>query len=389
MRLSIRLAIGLVITAMVCTACGSSSKSTAGASSASSSYVIGGDYPLSGPNAIYGKLYVNMQNAAAQYINSNHLIKGRIVNKYGDSQALPAPAVTAAHQLISVDNAIAILCGFSAPSKAIGPVVTAAKIPEINGGASSPDLGKLGPYVFNDIPLADSQMSVLIPYLVHKDGLKRWGVLYSEETLGESLLATLQKVIPESGAKIVKTVSVTETTTNFSSEVAQLQSANPQAVFYASTSGGEIPAFVNDEAAAGMHVVNVNYAGADTPAVLADPNAVGSYFTNQAIDTSSTSPATLAFKAAFVKDYGNTTPSSLAWNYFNATLIVAEAIHNLQASHTQVTGVTLDREMHKGTFVVAGGVDKFASNGVLANASVNIDKLVAVNDEKLVATAKG
>jgi branched-chain amino acid transport system substrate-binding protein len=336
---------------------------------------IGCDIPLSGPNAQYGEDYREMIEQAVAAVNDAHLIRGRLATAYADSQALPGPAVTSARKLIEVDSAIALLNGFSSPTKAVAPIANRNQVVEINGGASGPDLAGLGPYVFNDIPLADDQAALITPYLVHTLNLRRWAVLYSSETLGESLLAALRRTVPEQGGEIVLAVQVEATTTTFQSQIAQLNAAHPDVIYVANTSGGAMPALVNELRASGSRTQVASYAGADIPQVVSDPNAEGVLFTAQRLNLAAPNRWTAQFVRDFRRNHPNTGPSSLQINYYNAVLVIAEAIANLQRTGTEVTSQNVARRIARDEFDVVGDTMKFTSRGTLEHPSIEIRRL--------------
>lgn len=368
-------------------ACGGTAGTTA-SSGSGSAITIGGLYPLTGANAQYGKIYVQITNLAVQAVNSDPSLGVKLRPTYVDGQALPGPSVTAMQQLVSVDHAPVVLSGFSAPSKAIAPIANRSQTVEINGGASSPDLGNLGPYMFNDIPLGSAQVKVMVPYVVQTLQKKRWAVLYSSETLGESLLAELNQLVPAAGGKIIKTVSVDPTTTSFQSEVAQIQSVKPDVVFFANTSGGTYPAFLNQEAATGVKTLNVSYDGADIPQVLSDANANGTLFTAQAINLKSDNQATQEFDKKFAAAYGvNATPDSLQVNYYNAVLLTADAISTLRHERKSVSGRAIRSVLESKTFQVVGGPIAFTSSGTLKSPVIQIRKILNGKEEVVRASS--
>lgn len=342
---------------------------------------IGCDIPLSGPNAQYGEDYREAIEQAVTAVNDAHLVNGRITTAYADSQALPGPAVTSARQLIEVNSAIGLLNGFSSPTKAVAPIANRNQVVEINGGASGPDLAGLGPFVFNDIPLADVQAELIAPYLVRNLGLRRWAVLYSSETLGESLLAALTRTVPAAGGEIVKTIQVEATTTTFQSQVAQLNAVHPDVIYVANTSGGAMPALVNELTASGSTARVASYAGADIPQVVSDPNAEGLLFTAQRLNLDDPSEQTQRFVRDFRRTHGDTGPSSLQVNYYNAVLIIAEAVASLQRSGAEVTSQNVAERIAHDEFQVVGGKMKFTPRGTMANPSIEIRRLTHGTEE--------
>lgn len=369
----------LAVVSVIGAACGTSTAKPSKPQTTSSgvSYVIGGFWPLTGPDGIYGPLFSKIANLAIDTVNSQHIFKGSFRGVFLNDQAEPGPAVTDMQQLTAVDHALAVLASFSAPTSAAAPIANRSHTILFNGGASSPYLAKLGPYVFNDIPLGSSQMPAAVQYGVKTLGLKRWAVLYSTEPLGEGDLAAIHTALRKDGGVLATAVGVSPSLTTYEAQISEIAASHPQLVFLADTSAGTFPTFLNEERAAGLMAVTMSYEATDTPALISDPNANGMFFTTQDLNLASKDPQTSLFMSEFAKAYGSsTTPIALQLNVYNAVLSTAEAIHDLQASGKKVDGPDLRSALVDHTFTVAGTTLQFNSNGTLKSPTIAIRKLV-------------
>ncbi|MCL8207336.1 MAG: ABC transporter substrate-binding protein [Actinomycetia bacterium] len=353
--------------ALLLAGCGSTGTTASGSGSGNSpEYVIGADIPLSGPNQIYGQLYQKAINLAVANVNASHLLHGQLKVDYVDGQALPAPSVAGMEQLVNVDHVLAVLTGFSAPTKAIAPIANRDHVVEINGGASSPDLARLGPYMLNDIPLADEQVQVMIPWLVQR-GLNRWAVIYSNETLGTSIFNAIQQALPAAGGQLEASYPVEPTAVDYQSEVAKIKALSPapNVVFLATTSGGLNPIIIKQLRQGGVNAQIVSYAGFDIPATVALPQAQGSIWPDQYIDYHYNDPATQTFNQTWSKQNAKP-PITLQTNYYNAVLIIADALKYMEDHHEAATGSNLLAAIHSvKRFPVVGGTLTFQSNGTV------------------------
>src|SRR5690606_14882778 len=129
-----------------------------GSSAHSADVTIGALFPLSGLNATYGDIFGSGVNLAAEHINADNLINGKLTVQYEDSQALPQQGVIGMNKLVNVSKVPYVLSAFTDVSKAISTTATRTKTVAINGGGVGPDLADLGPYFWNIIPLANFEV---------------------------------------------------------------------------------------------------------------------------------------------------------------------------------------------------------------------------------------
>src|SRR5690606_19682715 len=114
---------------------------------------IGALFPLSGPNASYGDIFGSGVNLAAEHVNADNLVNGKLTIQYEDSQALPQQGLIGMNKLVNVAKVPYVLSAFTGVSKAISTTATRTKTVAVNGGGVGPDLADLGPYFWNVIPL--------------------------------------------------------------------------------------------------------------------------------------------------------------------------------------------------------------------------------------------
>jgi branched-chain amino acid transport system substrate-binding protein len=363
----------LALSASACTSSGGSAGGAAagqtGGAAAGQTFNIGGAFALTGPQTAYGTLWQKVGEGAAAYVNSHHLINGQIKFTAVDDQASAGPAVTAVHQLIDVDHVMAVITQSSAPTAAMAPIAERSNVLLFNPGAASPTLAGLSPYLFNLIPLGQQQVAAVVPYVVKHLNVKRWGILYSNETLGNAMLKALNTTLLSLGATVVARESVDATDTTFSSQVAALAAAKPDAVFYANTNGPNYPTFLKEEEAAGLKALNVTYAGPEV-GLTATPLPTAAIYPTQLQGSGGSDAAGLALLKIVP------TPDTETSNLFNAVLLFAQAIAQLQKDGKQVTGAGLQNLIAHGTYTAANETTySFNTDGTLKNPPISIDRI--------------
>ena len=362
----VRIVVAALGVSLTAAACGGDDGGGGGGSGGSgATYTIGAVFPLSGQSAAFGEAYQVATDICVQYAN-DELIEGTMEIEYSDGQGLPAPSVTAMNRLVNVDDALAVLTGFSAPTKALAPIANQAQVPLLNGGASAPDLQGLGDYVFNNIPLADQQVPASVQYVVEDQGLTDWYVIYSNETLGLSMQAAAEELVPDAGGQISGESEIDPQATDFGSQVAAIRDADPDVVFLATTTGGQIPTLIRQIRAAGIEAQLVSYAGVDTPEVLALPEADGLVYTSQAVDYELDQPLTQYFSETFAEENPDVSPTTLQANYCSQMSILGTAIAALEQDGAEVTGEAIQQQITEiGTFDVVGGEVTFQEGGTV------------------------
>lgn len=350
------------------TACG-------GSKSGSSAYNFGAILPLSGQNQSFGSEFQEAIQLGTSYVNADLGLSKKMDVDYQDGQGLPANSVTAMNELVNVNKSLGVFSGFSSVVSAIAPMANRHQSLVFNAGANSPVLSQLGSYVLNDLPLANEQIPAATQYVVGKLGLKKWAVVYSDETLGQSVQAAINKDLPQAGGTVVKSVSVSSTATDFSSQVAQLRNTGADLIYFAVSSGTQIPTLAKQLRAAGVKAQFMSYGGTDIPVVLASPDAQGMLFTTQQVDLNDNNAATKYLVSQFKAKYPKQTMTTAQVNYFNAALIIGTALKKLEEDKKSVTGASVLQQIQAGhSYQVAGGTITFNSDGT-TTTPIDVTKL--------------
>lgn len=325
---------------------------------------IGALFPLSGPNASYGDVFGSGANLAAEHINADNLIDGKLTIQYEDSQALPQQGVIAMNKLVNVAKVPYVLTAFTGVSKAISTTASRTKTVAVNGGGVGPDLANLGPFFWNVIPLATDEVRAILPYLIKEQNLKKMVLVYVDDPLGEGVKMELTESLPAAGGELVESLSVPATAQQFSGIAARVRAANPDVVYIASY-GSQQSQIIKQFRDNGVTQQLVSYTAFSIPETNALPEAKGALYTSQNIDWESTDPIT----RRFVDDYKakhNKLPTAYIANYYNAVRLFGLLAHELNKKGKPITGETLlEQRLETKTFDLVGGKVTFAENGTV------------------------
>ncbi len=193
---------------------------------------IGAILPLTGESARYGQYIREGIDLAVAEINTDHGINGRpLTIIYEDDAAQPRLAASAMTKLAEIDH-VPVVIG----SWASGCVLAEAPIAEkmkvvVMAIAISPKITAAGDYIFRIQPSATSYINALVPYLVHKVGVRKLAVLYVNNDFGLSQAADIREQFEAQGGTIVFAKGFPSGTADFRTEIAELRKANPDAVF--------------------------------------------------------------------------------------------------------------------------------------------------------------
>jgi ABC-type branched-subunit amino acid transport system substrate-binding protein len=117
----------------------------------------------------------------------------------------------------------------------IGPIITseyAAKESQIREIpiitlSQKPDIPELGDYVFRVFLTPQMQMDTLVPYVVNELGIKRFAVLYPEETYGDIFFKIFRDRVLDHGASLVAVESYKPEQTDFATQIKKFSKKRP------------------------------------------------------------------------------------------------------------------------------------------------------------------
>src|SRR5205085_8661516 len=81
-----------------------------------------------------------------------------------DTQADPQLGIQMTNRLVSVEKVPVFITAWSGVVKAVAPIANDNRVVELSIGASSPDVAKLGDYVYTTFPLADIDLTAVAQY---------------------------------------------------------------------------------------------------------------------------------------------------------------------------------------------------------------------------------
>jgi len=193
---------------------------------------IGVVLPLSGPSAFYGADQVKAISWAVEDINKAGGIDGRPLQMVAiDSQADPQVGISAVNRLVFVEKAPAYIVSWSGVVRATAVVANREKILEISSGATSPNIAKLGEFVYTIFPLADVEATAAAKWQVSKLNKSRAAVVYVNNEGGIDGAKLYRDAFIAAGGSVVAFEAYDPKQTDFSGMLLRVQASNPDVIW--------------------------------------------------------------------------------------------------------------------------------------------------------------
>ena len=268
-KMKASLAVALVMSMSLLTACGGSAGKKAdtteksgetqaakeGNAAEGGTIKLGVLAPLTGTNAEYGKGFQIAMQMAVDKINADGGVKGKKFElSVKDSKGDQKESSDLARQFADDEEIMAILGDFtSGCCMANASIVDEAGIVQLSPTASNPDYAPMSKYCFSIMGLQSAEAPFAAKYLLQKyAGAKNVGVIYINSDWGTSAFSNFEKAAKEIGLNIAVSVNYVQDEKDFSSLITKLKSANPDHVIILDQ--GAVPQIINQIRTSGWDV---------------------------------------------------------------------------------------------------------------------------------------
>ena len=207
---------------------------TSGKPAPAAEWKVGAYLSLSGEDAAFGIFTKDGIELAVDEINKAGGVKGKLVKVlYEDDKSNPQEATNKVLQLIDRDKVSALIGELvSSRSKAGGIVANNKHVPMITPSATSPEVTKVGPFVFRVCFTDDVQGQATADFVVDKLGKKRVGMLFASDDLYSSGLAEeFRAHLKKRGGSIVAEKGFLKKETNFTTYLNEIKDAKPDIIY--------------------------------------------------------------------------------------------------------------------------------------------------------------
>ncbi len=357
-KVSLFLAVGVLMLAVAVSGCGSSGGDK---KPASDTIKIGLAAPLTGASAQDGESIKNGVQLAIDEVNAKGGIKGKkVALVVQDDKTDPKEAAIVANKLAEDKSVLAVVGHFNSSATLAGaPVYNKAGVVEISPGSSSPAVTKAGDYTFRVITTDAFQGEVVAKWAINDLKFKKIAIIYENSDYGKGLSDVFAKEAKKLGATIVSNDSyLLGETKDFSAILTKVKSQAPDMIF--------IGGLYNETALIAKQAHNMN--------LNAPIMGVDAIYSNALIDLGkkdvegimligffhegTDNPVAQAFIKAYKEKYKQSPATYAAYGY-DAAKIVLECIDKAGADRKAIRDYMAKMKDFKG----ATGINTFDANG--------------------------
>ncbi|MET0969455.1 MAG: ABC transporter substrate-binding protein [Tardiphaga sp.] len=292
--------------------------------------VIGASVPDTGPAAAPAIWQRWGYQLALDEANAAGGVLGRKVEMIAyDNRCNPSEAVNVANKLIEAKVVAIVGAHCSSATLATMPLIAAAKIPMVDGIASSPKISELSgvggnDWAFRINPTDDDMMQALGVYL-NGSKIKRVAILGEDTDFGRGGAAAFAAVAKQNGIEVVSTDFHPQSYPDFSSLLTRIQQSKPDAIAIFQLAGDQLN-FLRNAMQLGVKIPYIGRfdPGGNNLSIIQAGGMEGSitaWTYSYLVDT----PANKAFSAEIEKQH-KTTPVLQTWAGYDVMRLVLKAI---------------------------------------------------------------
>ena len=282
---------------------------------------IGVIAPLSGPLSRQGEWMRNGVNLAYAELNSVNKKHIRLV--FEDSECKPQSTTTALNKLINIDNIEAYIGPFCGSPEFAAMEVS--KNTRTIALTPSSNYGKQNNYFFSTQTLLTKEPEKLAEFAYNNLGISTAAILYFNNDFGLFTKNAFKKKFEQLGGVITNTETINSfTQKDFRTELTKIKSNNPDGIFIAYASLGNI---VNQVRILGIKSRLLSTFGVETPENLriAGKNLEGAVYTYKGTSQNKLSQKQLNFIKKYREKYGEE-PGMIAAESYDAYMILVSAL---------------------------------------------------------------
>jgi len=342
-------------------------------------FPIGALFPMTGPQAFYGRVMSRGAQMAIDHLNESGGVEGyRLKLIITDFKNVDTElAINGMKKMIVIDKVPFVLVSFSAVILGVQPLCEKKRVLMINPGAYSPHLMNK-PYLYSTKHIQTQMIPPMIHFLWQK-GIRKLGLIYIDNPAGIVPADDIIKPIWTSmGGTIVASLSHPPGLTNFIPHLTRIRNENPDAIYDIST--GQDQAYV---------IKNAREMGLNIPITVPDwapdyyeiagTTSENVYIPGDYFDKDKTDTPTRKFVTEYEARWKES-PEIFAANYYDTVYNLLSALIKrvIQKSGNPFHGNELERAIWEDpTFeTIYGGKMKLNKNGTCSNKPMGIFQIV-------------
>lgn len=303
--------------------------------------------PLTGSQALFGADQAKAAQWAVDDINAKGGIEGRPLELVLlDTQADPRLGINAVNRLINVDKVPVFITAWSSVVKAVAPIANRSKVLELSVGANSPDIAKLGDYVYTTYPLADVDVRAQARYARETLKKQNAAVLYIHNDSGVEGARIYRDAFQQAGGKVVAYEAYDTQATDYTGALLKVRSANPD-IIHVQGLVSDLPQVVAQLRQLGLKQPISTYSAGYNPKVVEQLGAAAEGMLVSALAPSAEQNANIA---TFVERWQKTEkriPNGLPYTQYlyDAPYLVGQLYTHLIKANKPLTGENMKKAL--------------------------------------------
>ena len=290
---------------------------------------IGAALALSGPAAAAGTAQRNGLSLAQDEINAAHLLGNARLEVMVEDVPDRERASEAFQKFVSTNHLVAIVGPtLSDDALAVDPIAQQAAVPVIAISNSASSLTEIGPFVFRE-SLPESRITTATVEAVKRQlGVRRAALLYADTDANRSGSRGFKKALLESGVQIVDEQTFTSGDTDFTPQLTEIASADPDALFVSASGREAAPILIQ---ARQLGLTNVPIVGSGALASAGVIRRAGDAAEGLIVGTSWSAANTNPKNQQFIQSYRarfDAEPDPFAAEAYTGAYLVAEGLKN-------------------------------------------------------------
>ncbi len=329
--------------------------------------------PMTGGQATYGQDQVKAAQWGIEAVNAAGGVNGRMIEAVIlDTQADARTGIEAVNRLISVEKVPVFVTAWSEVVKAVAPIANDSRVVELSVGANSPEIARLGDYVYTTFPLAEVDITAVARYSATTLGRKRAAVLFINNETGITAAQVYRNAFTRAGAQIVAYEAYDPKATDWTGQILKVRLASPD-IIHIQGLVADTPQLIAQLRQLGMTQTISSYSAIYNPRLIQQlGQAANGVIATSLAPGASDSPAVKAYVERWKKEVGRE-PNGLPYTQYlyDVPFLITTVFRSLDDHGRPITGESFREQM------VAIGTFQLPLTGKLAiNPDHTVNKSV-------------
>lgn len=303
--------------------------------------------PLTGSQALFGADQAKAAQWAVDDINAKGGVDGHQFEMILlDTQADPRLGINAVNRLVNVDRVPVFGTAWSAVVKAVAPIANRSEVLGLSVGANSPEIAKLGDYIYTTYPLADVDVVAQARYARETLKKERAAVLYIHNDSGVEGGKIYRDAFEKLGGKVVAYEAYDAQSTDYTGALLKVRASNPE-IIHIQGLVSDLPQVVAQLSQLGLKQPISTYSAGYNPKIVAQLGAAAEGMLVSALAPSAEqNPRIAEFVARWQKTEGRI-PNGLPYTQYlyDMPYLIANLYSHLLKNNQPLTGANMRRAL--------------------------------------------